>query len=241
MDEKFLSCIKATLTLNITGECISYLLSKGLSIGIIVMSCTLKLPQIISMLKTKSNEGLSYISIYSDIITFLFGFLYSFHNGYAFSTYGENVIILIQNIFILLICWKNDTAQSSDRNNFMFFGITCSIAYICLKDTLLNDYAWYLIGSSSIPLTGISRISQIISSYKEGSTGPLSSFTFLMNILGNLSRIFTSIKETGDKVIIFSYIFSALLNFIVLAQIIYYSRNKKKPTETENMKNKKVN
>lgn len=228
MDEKFFSCIKSTLTFHFTGDCISYLISKGLSIGIVLLSFTLKLPQIISMYKSKSKEGLSYISIYSEIITFLFSCLYSYHNGYPFMTYGESVIILVQNFIILLLCWKYDKNQSSDRQNYLFLFLTFALTYFGIKGEFLNDFVWSLIGSSGIPLVSVSRISQIITSFMDKSTGPLSSFTFLMNILGSVSRIFTSLKETGDKLIIFSYCYSSLLSLIILIQIIYYSRKNKK-------------
>ena len=230
MDEKFISCLKSTLTFNFSGDCISYLISKGLSIGIVLMSFTLKLPQIISMLKSKSIEGLSYISIYSEIITFLFSCLYSYHKEYPFMTYGESVIILVQNVIILLLCWKYDKDQSSDRKNFFFVAVCMIISYFCLKGNYVNDYMWYLIGSSGIPLVSISRISQIIISFRDKSTGPLSAFTFLMNIAGSVSRIFTSIKETGDIIIIISYVYSSLLSLIILIQIIYYSRKGKEET-----------
>ena len=232
MDEKFISCLKSTLTFNFSGDCISCLISKGLSIGIVLMSFTLRLPQIISMLKSKSIEGLSYISIYSEIITFLFSCLYSYHKEYPFMTYGESVIILVQNVIILLLCWKYDKDQSSDRKNFFFVAVCMIISYFCLKGNYVNDYMWYLIGSSGIPLVSISRISQIIISFRDKSTGPLSAFTFLMNIAGSVSRIFTSIKETGDIIIIISYVYSSLLSLIILIQIIYYSRKgKEEPTK----------
>ena len=106
------------------------------------------------------------------------------------------------------------------------------ISYFCLKGNYVNDYMWYLIGSSGIPLVSISRISQIIISFRDKSTGPLSAFTFLMNIAGSVSRIFTSIKETGDIIIIISYVYSSLLSLIILIQIIYYSRKgKEEPTK----------
>ena len=70
--DKFFGCVKKTLTFNIEKECISYLISKGLSIGIVLFSFTSKLPQILYMLNTKDMKGLSYISIYLDILSTLF-------------------------------------------------------------------------------------------------------------------------------------------------------------------------
>ena len=71
MDEHFIECIKKTLTLTIEKECISYLISKGLSIGIVLFSFTSKLPQILYMLKEKDIKGLNELSIFLDILVFL--------------------------------------------------------------------------------------------------------------------------------------------------------------------------
>ena len=62
--EKFFSCVKKTITFNLEKECIVYLISKGLSIGIVFFSFISKLPQILYMYKEKAVTGLSYISIY---------------------------------------------------------------------------------------------------------------------------------------------------------------------------------
>ena len=54
------------------------------------------------MYKSKEIKGLSYLSIYLDIISFLCSSLYPFHKGYSFITYGENKIILLEILFTFL-------------------------------------------------------------------------------------------------------------------------------------------
>ena len=242
MDSHFIECIKKTLTLNIEKECISYLISKGLSIGIVLFSFTSKLPQILYMLKEKNITGLNDISIFSDIVIFLFSCLYSFHMQYSFLSYGESFIILIENLIILFLFWKYQKDQNGDRKNLFFTTLISIFSYFCLKGDYFNETFWYIIYSSTLPLTSISRISQMYSSYKAKSTGPLSAFTFLINMLGNLARIFTSIKETGDFMLILSFAYSFLLNFLVFLQIIYYNKfYKVNKEESENIEMKKKN
>jgi mannose-P-dolichol utilization defect protein 1 len=239
MDSHFIECVQKTLTLDIEKECISYLISKGLSIGIVLFSFTSKLPQILYMLKEKNIEGLNDISIFSDILVFLCSCLYSFHMQYPFLSYGESVIILIENIIILFLFWKYQVDQDGDRRNLLFTSLISVFTYFCLKGDFFNETIWYLIYSSTLPLTSISRITQLYSSYKAKSTGPLSAFTFLVNMLGNLARIFTSIKETGDSMLILSFAYSFLLNLAVFIQIIYYNKFYKKKDENVNIEMKK--
>ena len=254
--EKFMGCVKKTLSFDLEKECISYLISKGLSIGIVLLSFTSKLPQILYMLKTKEIKGLSYLSIYLDIASTLCYTLYPFHMKYPFLTYGEGLILLFQNIAIFCICWKYDTYQESDKYNMSFSLLLSSFLFLCYKG-FFDENIWKIIGSASTILSMGSRITQIMESYKSKSTGPLSTITYGLNMLGNCARIFTSLKETKDLIMVGGFVVSFVLNLIIFLQIIHYNKkgkdskkeelkepNEKKSEETtgkESNKNKKKN
>ena len=221
--DKFFGCVKKTLTFNIEKECISYLISKGLSIGIVLFSFTSKLPQILYMLNTKDMKGLSYISIYLDILSTLFYTMYPYHMGYPFLTYGEGLIILFQNFLIFFICWKYDTYQSADKNNMSFSLLLVSFLFLCYKG-FFDEKIWKIIGSASTVLSMGSRITQLYTSYKSKSTGPLSTITYGLNMMGNAARIFTSLKETNDIIMVGGFVVSFVLNLIIFLQIIYYNK-----------------
>lgn len=63
---------------------------------------------------------------------------------------------------------------------------------------------------------------QISSNYRNGSTGQLSAATVVMLMAGSVARIFTSQQETGDALLVFTYIVAATLNAITAAQVAYY-------------------
>ena len=233
--DKFFGCVQKVLTFHWEKECITYLISKGLSIGIVLFSFTSKLPQIINMYNSEDIKGLSYISIYLDIISFLCSALYPFHMGYSFMTYGESVIILIENLIIFLLAWRNDKNQSSDRQNMTFTLIICGFLFSCYKG-VFNDYHWKIVRGASTILGVISRLTQIIKSCKEKSTGPLSTITFGLNMLGNIARIFTTIKETNDLIMTGGFVISFVLNLIIFLQIIHYNRPKEEVTEIKQQK-----
>ena len=63
---------------------------------------------------------------------------------------------------------------------------------------------------------------QVIATYQNGSTGQLAFITALMNWLGTLGRIFTTVKETMDLLILASFSISFILNTIIMIQFLWY-------------------
>jgi mannose-P-dolichol utilization defect protein 1 len=209
---------------------ISYLISKFLGYSIVIFSITLKLPQIINMMKIKSDRGLSYLTIYTEILMYLLSALYAFHKGNPFSTYGENVFILIQNLAILFLCYKY--AENSTKNSKLFgvlFLIFSTLVTIkSIEGSGIPEYIWTFMASASIPLSSIGRMSQIFVSFREKDTGSLSSITYFLGMMGSLTRIFTTYTETKDLILIANFVYAAFLNFVILVQILIYGDKSKK-------------
>lgn len=63
---------------------------------------------------------------------------------------------------------------------------------------------------------------QAVKNYQNGHTGQLSAVTVFLLFFGGLARIFTSIQETGDSVIIFTFIMASLSSGVLAAQVLYY-------------------
>ena len=63
---------------------------------------------------------------------------------------------------------------------------------------------------------------QATANYKAGSTGQLSAVTIFMQTGGAVARIFTSMQETGDVMLVLIYVASSLSNGVICAQMIYY-------------------
>ncbi|VDP71648.1 unnamed protein product [Echinostoma caproni] len=81
------------------------------------------------------------------------------------------------------------------------------------------------------------QLLQIHANWRHGSTGQLSAITVLMFALGSTARIFTSIQETGDNLIIITFLLSTLCNYTLLAQIIYYWNSPIKASKDQRKQN----
>lgn len=66
------------------------------------------------------------------------------------------------------------------------------------------------------------QLMQAYTNYSNGNTGQLSAITAFMLLFGSLTRIFTSIQETGDITMIIMYMCSSISNAIIAGQILYY-------------------
>ena len=103
---------------------------------------------------------------------------YSMHQKIPFSVYGENLIILCQNIVIIFLMWSyNKSISTLEKLAVVAFFATYS--FLLFGDTLLTEQHWAIIAQSNImvcksySLTLIELILIIVSSdYVSYSSDP---------------------------------------------------------------------
>lgn len=79
-------------------SCLKLALSKVLGVGIILGGAVVKVPQILTVLSSKSARGLSLSSYLLDTAATAITVAYNARNGFPLSTYGEMVFLLAQNV-----------------------------------------------------------------------------------------------------------------------------------------------
>ena len=223
---KIEDCVSNFLSFRVEKQCISLLLSKAISISIISVACILKIPQIIGMYRTKSNEGLSFINIIGDVIGPFLSAIYSFKKTFPFSTYGENIAVLVQCYIILnlYLSYANKSRVSLILFNLLCFGFT----YFLIVESVVPMYYYEVLFSLNVfPMT-IGRGSQIIHSFNTKSTGTLSGANYFLNAVGCLLRIYTNSVETNDLLSYISSFVALVLNLGIFAQIVVYTKKDKK-------------
>lgn len=224
MSLSLVNCIYQISQFNFQTECIGLVASKFIGIFIIAFSCTLKVPQIKNMLKDKDScKQLSEFSVFADIFAYLAIALYNIHYSYPFTSYGENLIILIQNAFILYLFIANSKLNAT---RLVIIIATIVFSAVCLHGEYIPEYLWFYIGNSALPFVVINRLSTIAYCFNNKSSGPLSSFTFILAAGGCLTRIFTTFNETKDMMLIVQSGIAMVLNVIVLVQILMYGNSK---------------
>ena len=68
----------------------------------------------------------------------------------------------------------------------------------------------------------LGKLIQIVTNFRNGHTGQLSAVTCFLLSIGAIARIFTSVQETGDNIVILTYVCSSVVNTIIALQVLMY-------------------
>lgn len=199
-------------------DCFKSTLSKGLGFAIILGSILVKLPQILKIIHNKSGEGINLLSVTLDLCAITIYLSYNYVKAFPFSAWGDSAFLAVQTVtiaaLVLFYCGKK---LESVVYTFLYLFGTCVLAGGFTSVGVL----WTLQGFN-IPILVISKLLQAHTNYKNGHTGQLSAVTLLLLFLGSVARIFTSIQETGDNMVIITHSASAAVNSVLVAQLLYY-------------------
>ncbi|KAK3603712.1 hypothetical protein CHS0354_023325 [Potamilus streckersoni] len=198
--------------------CLKTVVSKCLGFAIILGSLIVKVPQIIKIVRAKSGKGISFSSVLFELIAITANTSYSFAKGFPFSSYGEGLFLAIQTS---LIAFFVILYRGSLLNSGLFLGAYGAImAYLLSPAAPIQLLAF--LQSVNILIVILSKMIQVVANYQNGSTGQLSAVTVFLLFLGSVARIFTSIQETGDSLVISTYMVASVCNGLLASQILYY-------------------
>jgi mannose-P-dolichol utilization defect protein 1 len=215
------------------GDCISITFSKILGYVIILGAIIVKLPQIISIVRSGSGKGILPSMYYSECLAYIINGCYIMNLGASFSVYGENVMILIQNVMIILLIWTYEKGTPITTKAAVITGLSSLSVVLYLN--LIPDYLWSVLMNGQMLIVLYSKIPQIIHNFKEKSTGQLSIITYFLNASGNCARMFTVFKESPDFVIIMNVMVSLTMNFTLVSQILLIGNTETDTKKVENV------
>lgn len=95
-------------------------------------------------------------------------------------------------------------------------------SYALFSQDVVSEKAMTVFQASTIPISLASKVPQIYTVWKEGGTGQLSAFAVFNFLAGSLARVFTTLQEVDDPLILWGYLGGAILNAVLTAQMIFY-------------------
>ncbi|ETS80986.1 hypothetical protein PFICI_05988 [Pestalotiopsis fici W106-1] len=200
-------------------ECVKLAISKGLGIGIIAASSIVKVPQIIKLVNSRSASGISFLSYLLETSSYLISLAYNVRNGFPFSTFGETALIMGQNVVITILVLNYSGKQSTAA---LFVAALAAAAFSLFAENLIDMKTLGLLQAGAGVLGVGSKVPQILAIWQQGGTGQLSAFTVFNYLAGSLSRIFTTLQEVDDKLILYGFIAGFALNLVLALQMVYY-------------------
>ncbi|KAI9367156.1 hypothetical protein BJX61DRAFT_547764 [Aspergillus egyptiacus] len=221
-------------------ECTSLAISKALGIAIVGASGIVKVPQILKLIRSGSSAGVSFVSYALETASLLITLSYGVRNQFPFSTYGESAFIAVQDVLVgvLVLTYAGRSAAAA-----AFIAVVAASIYALLVDTSLVDgHTMAYLQAGAGALSAASKVPQILTIWQEGGTGQLSAFAVFNYLAGSLSRIFTTLQEVDDKLILYGFLAGFSLNLILAGQMLYYwkSPQPKKQKEQEQVKPKQA-
>ncbi len=80
------------------------------------------------------------------------------------------------------------------------------------------EVLWYG-QAANIPMIVLGKAIQVVANLRNGHTGQLSAVTVFLLAAGSLARIFTSMQETGDNMVVLTYVCSSAVNVLLALQV----------------------
>ncbi|CAP30658.1 Protein CBG11281 [Caenorhabditis briggsae] len=201
--------------------CPKAVLSRGLGFAITLGSILLFVPQILKIQAGKSAQGISASSQLLALVGAIGTASYSYRSGFVFSGWGDSFFVAVQLVIILLqiFLFNGQTALSVG-----FLGVVSAVAYGVISKTI-PMYVLTYVQTAGIPIVVVSKLLQISQNYRAQSTGQLSLISVFLQFAGTVARVFTSVQDTGDSLLIISYSTAAVLNGLIFAQFFMYWSN----------------
>ncbi len=245
------TCYKALL-LDVDLEntaCLKLAISKALGIGIVGASSVVKVPQIVKLVKSQSASGVSFLSYLLETSSYLISLAYNVRNAFPFSTYGETALVLGQNVIITVLV-LNYSGRASVAA--LFVAALAAAVVTLFSESLLGMQQLRYLQAGAGVLSVASKVPQILAIWQQGGTGQLSAYTVsslppldklnyssdqrehvadgtvsslsqVFNyLLGSLTRIFTTLQEVDDKLILYGFIAGFALNAVLALQMVFY-------------------
>ncbi|GLC34137.1 hypothetical protein PLESTB_000841400 [Pleodorina starrii] len=203
-------------------DLLKLLISQMLGYAILAGACITKLPQILLIRQAGSAEGLSKEMFEIETYTLLISALYGYTRQLPFNTYGESLILAIQNLVIMGLVYGYSRTPVLRR--MAVWGAYVALTVGVFTGHIPNDTMETFAGANTAVVM-LSRLPQVVKNFSARSTGTLSGITAGINVLGCVVRIFTTLQAGGGPVMLRSYVVSLVINAALLLQIIAYRKN----------------
>lgn len=185
----------------------------------------MKLPQLLKIVNLRSAFGVPFSTYSLEVWAYLVSTIYAYRSNLPISTYGENISLTLQNMFItLLIIYyspagslplsSGSALRSSSKTLPLTIATTTMVltTAFLLSSTFCSSELLTFFQGTTIPISLISKIPQILELHRNKETGNLSSIVVFAQLLGTIARCFTTATETDDRLLLAGFAGATVFN-----------------------------
>jgi len=229
---------KEILNLEMDSKCILAIFIKFLGFLLFFLSTTSKIPQIYSILNKKTNKGLSLLSLYLDFLNSLFQGIFCYNRSLPMYIYGEYFFISIKNGALIILYWYYESASTKTRliqsRRILSAFLLGVVFFTCLlKPDIIPEICFKIFGLSNLPITTISRISQILILINTKDAGCLSLASNFMKFMKNFIKGMIILLDAYNPILFFNQVYNGSTVLFIIALIYMLNNKKAKIKKTE--------
>ncbi|CAE8622564.1 unnamed protein product, partial [Polarella glacialis] len=193
--------------------------SKVLSLCVIAGSFIGKMPQVLAIWRAKSADGLSKVSMWTEVINMGVQFAYNVVRRSPLTTYAEVAILFPQLLLVVLVAAYVD--------GYLKVSVWLAALTLCLGTVGMAlgivppvvTAALYAVNA----ITGfVSVLPQVSINYQQRSTGQLSFLVTAMTFAGISTRLFTTFVEVDDVALQLTMALNWSLIAVLMMQFFLY-------------------
>lgn len=183
-----------------------------------IFACmVVKFPQIFLLVRAKSTKGISFNSLFLELIGYLVFVTYQMYYDYPPPTYLEYPILMAQDaVLLLLILHYNGNLRQS-----VGYALGFLVGWRLLT---LQSWVVDLAMSLCLFISAGSKLAQLQCLWRTKDSDQVSALSWSLAIYTSLTRIYTTLVMTGDMQVLVRYVVMGLLNVWVLLTVLHYRR-----------------
>lgn len=150
--------------------------------------------------------------------------LYNFTNHYAILSYFEYILLLSQEyVLIFVILYYNGMLG---KKSYIAAGIYVLLVFLFGAHILPNTILLYFLPLTT-PISASSKTMQLVAILRSKDSTSVSLTTWFISAFTNMTRIYTIILDSFDKMLLANFIISTLLSAAVWVAAFFYKKVKK--------------
>jgi mannose-P-dolichol utilization defect protein 1 len=222
-------------------RCLKLIASKTIGYTMFAASAAVKVPQILRFVSSRSVSGISAAYVHLELTSTIFSCCYNTLKGNPISTWGEMLNICIQNGVILVLFYHFSGGLGARALVSVSFHAATAYALLTgmLPDLQLPAFACEPLLASMPSACDVlpgqqlmavvpslivlaSRAPQIALNFSQGHTGQLSLTTSALFFVGGVARLFTTLTEVNDPILLAGVLVGLLLNGMLVFQLVLF-------------------